>query len=141
MSTNLSSIHVDIITPDATVFTQDGVDMVVARALDGEFGILKNHAPLVAVLDLAPMRIKRGGEETIVAVFGGFLEVKDNVVTVIARAAEEADYIDTARAMRARDRALRRLESKDPDIDRVRAELALRRAMVRLQAAGGTKVE
>lgn len=136
MSTNPSSLHVDIITPDAKVYSQDDVDMVVARALDGEFGIMKNHTPLVAALDVAPLRIKKGGEETVIAVFGGFLEVKDNVVTVVARAAEAADYIDVERAMRARDRAMARLEKSDPDVDRVRAELALQRALLRLRTAG-----
>lgn len=135
MSTNPSSLHVDVITPDAKVYSQDDVDMVVARALDGEFGIMKNHTPLVAALEIAPLRVKKGDDETVIAVFGGFLEVKDNVVTVVARAAEEANFIDVERAMRARDRAMARLENPSPDIDRVRAELALQRALLRLRTA------
>ncbi len=135
MSTNLSSIHVDIVTPDKTIYSEDGVEMVVGRAVDGSFGILRNHAPMVVALDIAPLRIKKENEETekVLAVFGGFLEVKDNVVTIISRNVEEADYIDIERAMEARDRALSRLQHPGPDIDRVRAELALRRALLRLK--------
>lgn len=141
MATNDAGMRVNIITPDGTVFSEDGVDLVVARALDGEFGIMCDHAPLVAALKVWPIRIKKDGKETVIAVFGGFMEVKDNVITITSRVAETADYIDVERAMKARDRALSRLESKDKDIDRDRAELALQRALIRLQVAGGTKLK
>ena len=136
MSTNLTSLHVDIVTPDGTAYSADNVDMVVARALDGEFGIMKNHTPLVAALQVWPVRIKQGNKETSIAVFGGLLEVQNNVVTITTRNAEPADYIDVERAIRARDRALSRLENPAPDIDRERAELALKRAIARLHATG-----
>lgn len=133
MSTNLTSLQVNIITPDGTSYQQEDVNMVVGRALDGEFGIMKDHEPLVAALQVAPVRIKTADREDLVAVFGGFLEVKDNVVTIISQNAETADYIDVERALRARERALARIEKPAPDIDLLRAEHALQRALIRLQ--------
>ncbi len=133
MSTNLTSLQVNIITPDGTAYQADDVEMVVARALDGEFGIMKDHEPLVAALQVWPVRIKTAAQENLVAVFGGFLEVKDNIVTIIAQNAETADYIDVERAMQARKRALARIEKPTPDIDLLRAEKALQRALIRLQ--------
>ena len=141
MATNDAGMRVNIITPDGTIFSEDGVDLVVARALDGEFGIMRDHAPLVAALKVWPIRIKKDGKETVIAVFGGFMEVKDNVVTITSRVAETADYIDIERAIKARDRALSRLESKDKNIDYERAEFALQRALIRLQVAGATKLK
>ncbi|MCI5837554.1 MAG: F0F1 ATP synthase subunit epsilon [Veillonellaceae bacterium] len=141
MSTNLSAMRVEIITPDGTVFSDDNVDMVVARALDGEFGIMRNHAPLVAALKIWPVRIKKGDEEISIAVFGGFLEVRDNEVHIISGQAETPESIDVERAQQARERALARLESDDAEIDRVRAELALQRALMRLRVAGGSQVK
>ena len=133
MSTNLTSLQVNIVTPDGASYHQDDVSMVVGRALDGEFGIMKDHEPLVAALQVAPVRIKTADKEDLVAVFGGFLEVKDNVVTIISQNAETADYIDVERALRARERALARIDKPTPDIDLLRAEHALQRAIIRLQ--------
>ncbi len=133
MSTNLTSLQVNIITPDGTSYQQDDVELVVGRALDGEFGIMKGHEPMVAALQIWPVRVKTAAGEDMVAVFGGFLEVKENVVTIISQNAETADYIDVERAMRARERALARIEKPTPDIDLLRAERALQRALIRLQ--------
>ncbi len=136
MADTLTPLHVEIITPDGSVYAADDVKMVVARATDGEFGILKGHLPLAAALEIAPVRIVTETGETQIAVFGGFLENKDNCVNIIAPLAELAKDIDVARAEAAKKRAEERLANKTADIDVERAQSALRRALVRLQIAG-----
>lgn len=127
-------MHVEVISPDGPIFQEDGVDMVVARAEDGEFAIQKGHLPLAAALEMCVVRIKKGAEEQRVAVFGGFLENKGNNVNVVAPLAELAETIDIARAQAAKKRAEDRIQSKDSDIDMDRAKLALLRAVTRLKA-------
>ena len=124
----------DILTPERSVCSVEA-DIIIARALDGEVGILGNHAPLVAALDIAPLRYQKDGVEHAVAVNGGFLEVKDNRVSVLSPTAETEAEVDFARAEAARERAEKRLAAPSPDIDMRRAELALRRALMRLKIA------
>ena len=128
------SMHVEVISPDGAIFSQDDVDMVVARAEDGEFAIQKGHLPLAAALEMCVVRIKKGAEETRVAVFGGFLENAHNQVNVVAPLAEMADSIDVARAEAAKKRAETRLASQDDSVDMDRARYALMRAINRLNA-------
>ena len=109
--------------------------MVIARAIDGEVGILLNHAPLVVALDIAPLRYRQDDTESAVAVAGGFMEVRDNKITVLSPVAETAAEIDIRRAAAARERAEARISRPTPEIDVERAELALRRALMRLRIA------
>ena len=125
-------MHVEVISPDGPIFQQDGVDMVVARAEDGEFAVQKGHLPLAAALTMCVVRIKKGAEEERVAVFGGFLENKGN--HVVAPLAELAETIDVARAQAAKKRAEDRIQSKNSEVDMDRAKLALMRALTRLKA-------
>ena len=104
-------MHVEVISPDGPIYQETGVEMVVARAADGEFAVMKNHLPLAAALEMCPVRIIKGGKEQKVAVFGGFLEIKDNQVNIVAPLAELADTIDIARAKLALQRALTRLKT------------------------------
>lgn len=127
-------MHVEVISPDGPIYQNDGVDMVVARAEDGEFAVQKGHLPLAAALTMCVVRIKKGADEDRVAVFGGFLENKGNQVNVVAPLAELAETIDVARAQAAKKRAEDRLQSKNSDIDMDRAKLALQRAITRLKA-------
>ncbi len=127
-------MHVEVISPDGPIYQNDGVDMVVARAEDGEFAVQKGHLPLAAALTMCVVRIKKGADEDRVAVFGGFLENKGNQVNVVAPLAELAGTIDVARAQAAKKRAEDRLQSKNSDIDMDRAKLALQRAITRLKA-------
>ena len=116
-------MHVEVISPDGPIYRETGVEMVVARAADGEFAVMKNHLP-------------KGGKEQKVAVFGGFLKIKDNQVNIVAPLAELADTIDIARAQAAKKRAEDRLASKSKEIDVDRAKLALQRALTRLKTTG-----
>lgn len=129
-----STIRLEIVTPDRSVFDQD-INMVIARATDGDIGILPGHAPLIAGLAIAPLRIKTEDGEQQIAVSGGFIEVRPEKITLLAATAETAEEIDIKRAAEAKERAERRLKSGDAEIDFTRAEIALKRALVRLQVA------
>jgi len=131
------TMRLDILTPERTVCCVE-VDMVIARAVDGEVGILYNHAPLVVALDIAPLRYKIGDEEHLVAVCNGFMEVRDNRISVMTPCAENEEEIDLSRAAAAKARAEERLSAKT-DIDVRRAELALQRALVRLKIGEQTR--
>jgi F-type H+-transporting ATPase subunit epsilon len=104
--------------------------------VEGELGFLPDHAPLVSALKTGVLRVQKDGNTTSVALHGGFVEVRNSRVTVLANAAEKADEIDKARAEQAKKRAEERLEKKSEDIDIQRAEAALRRALTRLKVAG-----
>ena len=129
-------MHVEVISPDGPIYREAGVEMVVARAADGEFAVMKNHLPLAAALEMCVVRIKKAAEEQKVAVFGGFLENSKNNVNIVAPLAELAETIDVARAQAAKKRAEDRLASHSADIDMDRARLALMRALTRLKATG-----
>jgi F-type H+-transporting ATPase subunit epsilon len=130
----MKTIKVSVVTPDGPVYEAD-VEMVSTKAKSGELGILPGHIPLVAPLEIGAIRLKKDGKTELIAVSGGFLEVRPDKVTVLAQAAEKAEDIDVARAKAAKERAERRLQSKQDDIDFKRAELALKRAINRLNIA------
>lgn len=133
----MSSLQLEIVTPERTVFSAEA-SMVIAQTVDGQIGILPGHIPLVTVLETGVMRVQSGQEqEQKLAVSGGFLEVSpDNKLTVLAETAELAEEIDVERAQQARARAEERLSCDQEDIDIVRAEISLRKALIRLRAAG-----
>ena len=120
-----------VVTPDGPIL-EDTFEMVVCKAEDGELGILPNHTPLIAPLVISATRLKREGKTVKIAINGGFVEVNDNKVTILAQSAETPGNIDVQRARKAKERAERRLKTKKDDIDFRRAEYALRRAINRL---------
>ncbi len=127
----------EIVTPDKMLFSADNVTYVGFRSLSGGLGIKAKHLPIIATLDIAPMKLEfADGATKNFAVCGGFLEMKDNKCTVLATIAEADTDIDTARANAAKERAERRLAAKDAEVDHVRAERALKRALTRLKVAG-----
>ncbi|HWR38009.1 MAG TPA: F0F1 ATP synthase subunit epsilon [Patescibacteria group bacterium] len=135
----MASIRLDIVTPERMVYTED-VNMVIARATDGDLGVLAGHAPLIAGLDVWPVRILREGEEeAMVSVCGGFIEVRPNKVTILAGSAELPEEIDPDRAASALERAEARLKAPGEDTDVLRAEAALKRALLRLKVADNVK--
>lgn len=127
--------RLEIVTPQRKVFSED-VDFLVAPGAEGELGILPNHTALITSLNIGIMRIEQDGKKFRVVVSGGFMEVRNSKVTVLATSAERTEEIDVARAEAAKKRAEDRLVSKTPDIDTLRAELALQRALMRIKAAG-----
>lgn len=126
-----NKILVEIITPNRTILSEH-VSMVVARSVDGELGILSDHLPLIVSLLEWPVKLKKDDEtKQYVNVSGGFMEVRDNKVTILATAAELATEIDAKRATASKERAEKRLGAED--FDQVRASAALRRALSRLK--------
>ncbi|GIN90857.1 ATP synthase epsilon chain [Siminovitchia terrae] len=130
----MNTLKVSIVTPDGPVYNSE-VEMVSTKAESGELGILPGHIPLVAPLQIGAVRLKNGSKTEYVAVSGGFLEVRPEEVTILAQAAETAESIDFARAEEAKARAEQLLQSKRDDIDFKRAELALKRAMNRIDVS------
>jgi F-type H+-transporting ATPase subunit epsilon len=128
-------LKLDIVTIERQVFSGD-VDMVIAPGVEGEFGILPNHAPLISALHEGELRVKKDAETQVFAIGGGYLEVLENTVTVLADTAEHAAEIDVSRAEAARERAERLLREGPTDpVDRSMIEGALRRSKVRLKVA------
>jgi F-type H+-transporting ATPase subunit epsilon len=125
-------LELEVVTPDRLV-ARETVDIVMAVGAWGEFGILPDHIPFLTTLQAGELRYRRDGQLEYMAVTGGFAEISDNKVTILAEAAERAQEIDIDRARRAKERAERRLaQAKTEAIDYARAESALKRSLVRL---------
>ena len=128
---------VRIVTPDRVVF-EGRARSLIAPGREGSFGVLFEHAPMVAELKIGEMTLtEESGGTKFFALSGGFLEVSNlGEVTVLADSAEAADDIDLARAQAAQQRASERLARMDSDLDNARAQAALRRALNRVRVAG-----
>jgi F-type H+-transporting ATPase subunit epsilon len=130
-------ITLRVITPDHIV-VDTTASSVRIPGVDGSLGILRNHAPMIAAIDVGLLRFRHAGKEHALFVAGGFAEVRNNTVRVVSEAGERPEEIDLARAKEAEERARQRLEEgrHGADVDVLRAELALRRAQIRLRARG-----
>ena len=128
------TVRLDIVTPDKVAYSAD-VTMVIARATDGDLGVLPGHVPLIAALKTWPLRIFTEGVEQLISLCGGFIEVQPDKVTILAGCAELPEEIDVDRAEKAKERAEERLTNHSGQIDVARAQAALRKALTRLQVA------
>ena len=129
-------MHLDIVTPDRRLVSET-VDEVVLPGSEGYLGVLSGHAPLLTRLGIGYVMHRRGGTRHFLALAGGFAEVLPERVTILADISERADAIDRDRAGRARDRALQRLRDREPGTDFDRAQVALMKALIRLQINQG----
>lgn len=128
-------LHLQIVTPERLAY-EDDVDMVLVPGIDGELGILPHHTPLVSLLGVGELTIRKSGSEETFAIAGGFLQVRPDKVVVMAETADLASEIDLETAQRARADAERALESgrgDGADLSAARAEL--QRALVRIRVA------
>ena len=125
------TMKMDIITAERTVFSAD-IELVLAPGVEGELGILPHHAGLMTILKPGELMIRKDGIETFFAISGGFMEVLDNKVTVLADAAENSEEINEERATLAMEKAQALIANKDSDVDLERALQQVRRAQVRL---------
>jgi F-type H+-transporting ATPase subunit epsilon len=130
-------LTLEIATPMRLVVSE-AVDEVVAPGRLGYFGVLPGHAPFLATLGIGEVTYRIGRDERHLALAGGFAEVRNDKVIVLADTAERPNEIDRSRAERARERAEHRLSGRGSEeaIDYARAAAALARALTRLQAAG-----
>jgi F-type H+-transporting ATPase subunit epsilon len=125
---------VKVITPDR-VFYEGQVSMVEMKTSEGEIGVYKNHIPMTCILEPGVLRLYEAEGTKEAAVHAGFVEILQDRVTLLAEIAEWPEEIDKNRAQEAKTRAERRLSDSSPEINTARAELALRKAIVRLDLA------
>ena len=130
----MPNFKVDIVTAERIVYSED-VEALIAPGMEGQLGILPHHAPLMTILQAGELVVRRGSEEDIMAISGGFLEVRPDRVIILADSAERAEEIDMERAEAAKKRAEERLAEKAVEMDITRVEASLRRAMARLSVA------
>ncbi len=133
----MAQIALEVVTPSGAVVNED-VDIVNAPGYGGDFGVLANHAPFLSTIKTGILSYEIGKKREYLMVSGGFCEVSNNKVTFLVESADFGYEIDVERAMKARERAEKRLaqaSAHDDSINVVRAEAALQRALVRLKAA------
>ena len=130
----MAKLSLEIVTAERLVYSAD-VDVVVAPGIEGQLGILPQHAPLMTMLQPGELRVRQDGEEQSIFVSGGFLEVQGDKVTVLADTAERADEIDIARAEEAKLRAEQRIALPSTDADHARVQAAMLRSLMRLKVA------
>jgi F-type H+-transporting ATPase subunit epsilon len=132
----MATLHLEIVTAEKTIFSGE-VDSVTVPGGGGVMGVLANHAPVLSTLKPGELRIKIGNTVDEYAIGGGFIDINNNKVTILADSAERADEIDGARAEAARKRAEEILRTQPPSdkIDLFKLEASLRRSQVRLNVA------
>ena len=128
-------ILLEIVTPERLAYS-DSVDSVVLPGSEGELGVLPHHAPLVSMLGVGELRIRKGGTEESFAIAGGFLQVRPDKVVVMAETADLASEIDLEKAQEARREAERALEGAVTDAaDLAAARAQLQAALLRIRVA------
>lgn len=132
-------LKLEIVTPSGPVIDEE-VDIVTCPGIDGEFGVLANHAPLLSTIKIGTLTFKNDSDTHVIMVSGGFCEVSDNKITFLVESAERGDDIDVDRALRAKDRAEKRLaeaKTKAEAVNVVRAEASMQRALARINVKKG----
>jgi len=127
-------LQLDVVTPTRHLLTAEA-DEVVIPAEDGYFGVLPGHHPLISTLGTGEVMIRLNGRRQYLAIHGGFAEVLANRVILLCDVAEKAEDIDLERAQDAERRARQRLTHPPADLDFARAQVALQRAIIRVQVA------
>jgi F-type H+-transporting ATPase subunit epsilon len=123
-----------VVTAEREVFAEEGVDEVVAPGIEGELTVLPSHAPLLTMIKPGIMRLVKGGQDVDVAITGGFLEVREDRVTILADAADRAEEIDELEAEEARRAAERAMQERESSEQFAEASAAMQRALLRLKA-------
>ncbi len=130
-------IRLEVVTPTGAKVNED-VDIVNAPGVGGDFGVLANHAPFLSTIKIGTLTYENGNNRESMMVSGGFCEVSNNKITFLVESAEVGSEIDVERAMRAKERAEKRLAQTAQhadDFNRKRAEIALQRALARMKVA------
>jgi len=131
---SMATFRLEIVTAERMVYSDD-VTALIAWGVEGQLGILPHHAPLMTMLQPGDLLIRKDKEEEVLAVSGGFIEVRPDKVIVLADACERADEIDIARAEEAKKRAQETMKAGPLTADAAAAEAALRRSLARIKAA------
>ncbi len=130
----MATLRLEIVTAERLVHSED-VDTVVAPGIVGELAVLPHHAPLLTVLNPGEIRVVKDGEESYMAISGGFMEVMGTKVTILADTAERVEEIDLKRAEAALQLAQERVASAASDMDLERALASIRRSQARMKVA------
>jgi len=133
MAEETRQFQVEIICPDRVFYTGTAT-MLELTTVDGEIGILRGHIPVTTILAPGVVTITDEEKVTEVVVHSGFIEILQDKVSILAEVAEWPHEIDLGRAQAAKERAEQRLSNRDENLDVMRAELALRRAIARISA-------
>lgn len=129
------TFKLQIISP-TRVFFEGEATMVELKTTEGEIGVLAGHIPLTAILQPGVLKIKQENDTKQAALHDGFVEIRKDKVTILAESCEWPDEIDVERAKEAKERASDRIKSGRGDVDMLRAELALKKALTRIDLAG-----
>jgi F-type H+-transporting ATPase subunit epsilon len=130
-------IALEVVTPTGAVVNEN-VDIVNAPGYGGDFGVLANHAPFLSTIKIGILSYETGKKRQSLMISGGFCEVSNNKITFLVESAEFGSQIDVERAMKAKERAEKRLtkaQSHDESVNVMRAEAALKRSLARLKAS------
>ena len=130
-------IRLEVVTPTGAVVNDD-VDIVNAPGYGGDFGVLANHAPFLSTIKIGILSYEKDKVRETLMISGGFCEVSNNTITFLVESAEPGTQIDVDRAMKAKERAEKRLAhatQHDESVNRARAEAALQRALARIRAS------
>ena len=126
------TFYLEIVTPDRKFFSGD-VEMLIVKTPEGEVGILAGHIPMVLAIAIGPMRIKKDDDWLEAFLSEGFMEIKQDKTIVLSDTAEWPDEIDKNRALAAEERARERLQRQLSQIEYIRSQAALTRALSRLK--------
>lgn len=127
-----------ILSPEGQIFS-DSVDEVQLPTPTGEISVLTHHIPIFAKLSEGTITIKRGGKNTVIAILGGFLEVKENVVMILSDYAIKAESIQAARSLEAKKLAEEIIKNKQSTADLIMAEKNLQKSLLELKVADKIK--
>jgi len=128
-------IHIELVTQEQKIFDEPNADMIIIPAVEGEMGVLPNHAPVLTTLTFGELVVRKGNAEERFAIYGGVVDVRPDKVVVLADTAESSFALDLEQAQEARDRARKLLEEGTPEADNREAELALRRANLAIKVS------
>lgn len=132
-----NQIRLEVVTPTGAIVNED-VDIVNAPGYGGDFGVLANHAPFLSTIKIGTLTFEKDKKRENLMISGGFCEVSNNQITFLVESAERGAQIDVERAMKAKERAEKRLaqgKQSDENMNVVRAEAALQRAIARIKTA------
>lgn len=137
----MNTFRAQILTPEGSLFDDEVTGVRVPGEM-GSFEIKTHHANIISTLEVGAILVRKAtGDEQHFAVSGGFVEVVDNKLTLLAEAAEPVDKIDVERAKAAKERARERLQADDPLVDKERAKKALERAENRIKLSADITVK
>lgn len=127
-------IKAKVVTPNG-IYKQFDTPFINITSKDGERGILPNHVPVVFMLDIGKMETSENNEKKVYAISGGMFYFENKQANIIVNSIEVKEDIDVNRALASKERQLEKLEKKDPNMDLKRAQVALKRALNRIEIA------